>query len=168
MVAVLALVAFASVVYGRSTTPPVYVTLWFDTEDYILPQDDDAAKRVAETLTSAGVRATFKIVGEKARVLEQRGRTDVIAALKKHEIGYHSNTHSGQPTIAVYLQHALGRRRRRVLPPRGAGRPRRDAHLRDNTDLLRPARRRLGAAVLRGAGEVGHRDVPGRGRSCRD
>ena len=39
-------------------------------------------------------------------MLEQRGRTDVIAALKKHEIGYHSNTHSGQPTIAVYLQHA--------------------------------------------------------------
>jgi hypothetical protein len=45
-------------------------------------------------------------VGAKARVLEQRGRSDVIAALKKHEIGYHSNTHSGQPTVAVYLQHA--------------------------------------------------------------
>lgn len=86
--------------------PPVYVTLWFDTEDYILPQDDDAAKRVAEILTAAGIKATFKVVGEKARVLEQRRRTDVIAAIKKHEIGYHSNTHSGQPTIAVYLQHA--------------------------------------------------------------
>src|SRR5262249_1896598 len=42
----------------------------------------------------------------KARVLEQRGRQDVIAALKRHDIGYHSNTHSQQPTIAVYLQHA--------------------------------------------------------------
>ena len=52
------------------------------------------------------MKATFKVVGEKARVLEQRGRTDVIAALKRHEIGYHSNTHSQQPTIAVYLQHA--------------------------------------------------------------
>ena len=30
---------------------PVYVTLWFDTEDYILPQDDDATKRLAELLT---------------------------------------------------------------------------------------------------------------------
>ena len=80
--------------------------LWFDTEDYILPQDDDATKRLAELLTGLGVRATFKIVGEKARVLEQRGRQDVIAALKQHEIGYHANTHSGQPTIAVYLQHA--------------------------------------------------------------
>ncbi|MFN0124946.1 MAG: hypothetical protein ACKV2V_30955 [Blastocatellia bacterium] len=83
---------------------PVYVTLWFDTEDYILPQSDDAALRLAEMLTRLGVRATFKIVGEKARVLEERGRTDVIAALKKHEIGYHSNYHSGQPTPAVYLE----------------------------------------------------------------
>lgn len=88
------------------TAAPVYVTLWFDTEDYILPQSDDAAKRLAEMLTRLGVKATFKIVGEKARVLEQRGRKDVIAALKKHEIGYHSNLHSGQPTPAVYLQHA--------------------------------------------------------------
>ncbi|MGE0884047.1 MAG: hypothetical protein AB7P14_10920 [Blastocatellales bacterium] len=85
---------------------PVYVTLWFDTEDYVLPQSDDAAKRLAEMLTRLGVKSTFKIVGEKARVLEQRGRKDVIAALKKHEIGYHSNLHSGQPTPAVYLQHA--------------------------------------------------------------
>lgn len=85
---------------------PVYITLWFDTEDYILPQSDDAAKRIAEILTRLGVRATFKVVGEKARVLETRGRKDVIAALKKHEIGFHSNTHSMQPTIAVYLQHA--------------------------------------------------------------
>ncbi|MDX2030279.1 MAG: hypothetical protein SF339_06400 [Blastocatellia bacterium] len=85
---------------------PVYVTLWFDTEDYVLPQSDDAAKRLAEILTRLGVRGTFKVVGEKARALETRGRRDVIAALRKHEIGYHSNTHSMQPTIAVYLQHA--------------------------------------------------------------
>src|SRR3954468_8588934 len=91
--------------FGQGT-PPVYVVLWFDTEDYILPQDDDATKRHAEMLTSLGVRATFKIVGEKARVLEARNRTDVIAAVKRHDIGYHSNTHSQQPTIAVCLQNA--------------------------------------------------------------
>jgi len=105
------LCALTAAMAGRSgaaepALPPVYVTLWFDAEDYILPQDDDATKRLAETLTRLGVRATFKIVGEKARVLEARGRTDVIAALKAHEIGYHSNTHSQQPTVAVYLQHA--------------------------------------------------------------
>lgn len=90
---------------AQTSGAPVYVTLWFDTEDYILPQSDDAAKRLAEMLTRLGVKATFKIVGEKARTLEQRGRKDVIAALKGHEIGYHADTHSQQPTIAVYLQN---------------------------------------------------------------
>ncbi len=90
---------------NAQNSSPVYVTLWFDTEDYILPQSDDAAKRLAEMLTRLNVKATFKVVGEKARTLERRGRTDVIAALKKHELGYHTDTHSQQPTIAVYLQH---------------------------------------------------------------
>lgn len=102
----LLVLAVASRVTGQDASPPIYVTLWFDTEDYILPQDDDATKRLAEMLTRLDVRATFKIVGEKARVLESRGRRDVIAALERHDIGYHSNTHSQQPTIAVYLQNA--------------------------------------------------------------
>lgn len=106
-------IIFASITLSLFSTlslaqsqPPIYVTLWFDTEDYILPQSDDAAKRVAEMLTRLGIKATFKVVGEKARVLEQRGRKDVIAALKKHEIGYHSNYHSIHPTPAEYLQNA--------------------------------------------------------------
>jgi hypothetical protein len=87
---------------GAQPAAPVYIVLWFDTEDYILPESDDAALRIADFLTQQGVRATFKVVGEKARVLERRQRTDVIAALARHEIGYHSNTHSQQPTPAVY------------------------------------------------------------------
>lgn len=83
--------------------PTVYVVLWFDTEDYILPASDDAALKVADWLTKEGVPATFKIVGEKARTLEKRGRQDAIDAMKKHEIGYHSNFHSVQPTPAQYL-----------------------------------------------------------------
>ncbi len=103
-VSVVSLTLFSTRLYAQS--PPIYVTLWFDTEDYILPQSDDAAKRLAEMLTRMGIKATFKVVGEKARVLEQRGRKDVIAALKKHEIGYHSNYHSMHPTPAEYLQNA--------------------------------------------------------------
>src|SRR4051812_27829448 len=83
---------------------PVYVVLWFDTEDYIEPAADDAALRIATDLTNMGVRATFKIVGEKARTLESRGRVDVIRALSKHSIGYHANYHSVQPVPAVYLR----------------------------------------------------------------
>src|SRR5881396_575381 len=83
----------------------VYVILWFDTEDYILPASDDAAMHVATFLSRENIRGTFKVVGEKARTLERRGRGDVIAALKKHEIGYHSNFHSVQPTPAMYLSN---------------------------------------------------------------
>ncbi|MHB8520539.1 MAG: hypothetical protein ACYDH9_07260 [Limisphaerales bacterium] len=83
--------------------PEINVILWFDTEDYLLPASDDAAKHLAEMLTQRGIRATFKVVGEKARTLERRGRRDVIAALKHHTIGYHANFHSVHPTPSEYL-----------------------------------------------------------------
>src|SRR5208282_6942021 len=89
----------------QSEVPPqsqVYVVLWFDTEDYILPQSDDSAKRIAVFLTQQGISGTFKVVGEKARVLQQRQRQDVISALAQHDIGYHSNYHSQHPTVAEY------------------------------------------------------------------
>ena len=69
----------------------------------MLPADDDACKQLAEMLTQRGIRATFKVVGEKARVLERRGRGDVIDALRKHVIGYHANFHSVHPTPSEYL-----------------------------------------------------------------
>lgn len=90
---------------GRAQAPnpaKIYIILWFDTEDYILPESDNAAKRLAAFLTRQHVNATFKIVGEKARVLERRGRRDVIGALAEQEIGYHSNLHSQHPTPAEY------------------------------------------------------------------
>ena len=149
-------------------TPPVHVVLWFDAEDYILPEDDDATKRLAEMLTRLGVKATFKVVGEKARVLEQRGRTDVIAALKRHEIGYHSNTHSQQPTIAVYLQHA-GWDDGRAEFERREGQGSRDvARIFGTTPVAygQPGSA-LGAAELSGAARDGHPDVSGRSRPRR-
>src|SRR5450755_182847 len=83
---------------------PAYVVLWIDTEDYVEPAADDAVLHIARDLTGLGVRATFKVVGEKARVLEQRGRWDVVRSLALHDIGYHSNFHSVQPTPALYLR----------------------------------------------------------------
>ena len=87
---------------GNPTSPPVYVSFWFDTEDYLLPASDDAAQRLADIFTSQGVQATFKVVGEKARVLRDRGRADVIAALRSHDIGYHTDFHSVHPTPSEY------------------------------------------------------------------
>ncbi|MBI2685450.1 MAG: hypothetical protein HYX27_03965 [Acidobacteria bacterium] len=83
-------------------TRPVYYLLWFDTEDYIDPASDDAALRLATTLEKMGLRATFKVVGEKARGLEKRNRLDVIKALSRHDIGYHTNYHSIPPAPAAY------------------------------------------------------------------
>ena len=103
--------AYSVVAAGNETAPPasqqavagpVYLLIWFDTEDYILPQSDDALKRVADFLTRNNIRATFKMVAEKSRVLERRNRKDVIAALGPHEIGYHTNTHSQHPTLAEF------------------------------------------------------------------
>jgi hypothetical protein len=65
-----------------------YVILWFDTEDYVDPITDDAALRIANDLTTLGVHGTFKVVGEKARVLQQRGRIDVIQALGRDCIAF--------------------------------------------------------------------------------
>src|SRR3954467_2024558 len=88
---------------AESKEQPIYVILWFDTEDYLLPASDDAAKRLADLLTKRHVKATFKVVGEKARTLERRGRQDVIRALNKHAIAYHSDFHSVHPTPSEYL-----------------------------------------------------------------
>lgn len=95
---------FAPAAALAQESAPVYVLLWFDTEDYIDPASDDAAFRIATDLDQIGVRATFKMVGEKARVLEQRGRHDAIRALARHDIGYHTDFHSVQPVPAVYLE----------------------------------------------------------------
>ena len=97
------LLVFALPAASWAAAPKVYVILWFDTEDYLLPADDDAALHLADFLTHEDIRATFKVVGEKARTLERRKRDDVITALKRHEIGFHSNWHSVQPSPAMYL-----------------------------------------------------------------
>ncbi|MBO3803531.1 MAG: hypothetical protein JTT11_06620 [Candidatus Brockarchaeota archaeon] len=82
----------------------ILVIFWFDTEDFVTPEADDAAKRLAEILEEHGARGVFKLVGEKLRAMERRGRRDVISALAKHEIGYHSEFHSVHPVISEYLK----------------------------------------------------------------
>jgi hypothetical protein len=99
------LVLLAPPASAGDASPRVYVILWFDTEDYILPASDNATLRLARWLIQQGIRAVFKIVGERALTFERRGRDDVIEALKKHEIGFHARWHSVQPTPAMYLSN---------------------------------------------------------------
>ncbi len=82
----------------------VYVLFWFDVEDYIVPQSDDALKKLAEIFDEHGAKATFKFVGEKIRVLEARGRHDVIEKVAAHDVGYHTDNHSQHPTVSEYLE----------------------------------------------------------------
>src|SRR5690242_21329348 len=78
----------------------MYVTALMDVEDLVAPESDDVARDCAEILLEEGVPVTFCVVGEKARLLLQRGREDVIAAMKQHDIGLHTDFHSVHPTIA--------------------------------------------------------------------
>lgn len=81
----------------------MYVTALMDVEDLVAPESDDIAGECANILAEEGVRATLCIVGEKARLLRQRGRADVIRALGQHDIGIHTDFHSVPPTILDFL-----------------------------------------------------------------
>lgn len=73
-------------------------------------QSDDSAKRIADFLTSQGVRSTFRVVGEKARTLEHPRREDVVAALGMQEIANHSNYHSWPVTPARFEKPINGQK----------------------------------------------------------
>lgn len=86
-----------------STVP---VLFWFDVEDYLTPESDDALKGLLEVFEACGMQATWKVVAEKARVLEERGRHDIIRLLQRQDVGYHTDNHSQHPVLSVYLADA--------------------------------------------------------------
>ena len=81
----------------------IQLVISFDTEDYVTPEAADAKKFWAEELTARAMRGSFQCVAEVIRVLRQRRREDVIEALGRHEIGYHTNLHSAPPVPPVAL-----------------------------------------------------------------
>jgi len=103
-------IAFPLLLFATSCTPrePVsWVTVVFDVEDYTTPASegiDDIPLWLAETMTEVGVTGTFFVIGEKGRSLERRGRTDVIAAMARHDIGSHTSRGSIHPTVTEQLE----------------------------------------------------------------
>ncbi|HIE13947.1 TPA: hypothetical protein EYP70_01605 [Candidatus Bathyarchaeota archaeon] len=81
----------------------VYVIFQFDVEDFLTPETDGILLKLAETMRELGVKASFCIVGEKARMIIKRKRLDVRDALKEQDIAYQSNYHSVHPVISEYL-----------------------------------------------------------------
>ena len=78
----------------------------FDTEDFTSEPAADAILREAENLRSCGVRGCFCLVGLLARQLTAWGRTDVLEALRYHEIETHSYGHTLHPIINEYTDIA--------------------------------------------------------------
>ena len=81
----------------------IKIMLWYDVEDYINPEADDALLALIEMMDDLGIRSSLKFVGEKIRILQERKRTDVLAKLSGHEICYHTDSHSWHPTPSEYL-----------------------------------------------------------------
>jgi len=75
------------------------VMFFFDTEDFTCDKSQDAAMKLAEICSEESVRGHFAVVGLVAERLRRTGRTDVIEALKKHEIGSHTWGHTVHPDI---------------------------------------------------------------------
>jgi hypothetical protein len=48
---------------------PVYLPLWFDTEDYVSPEPDTIILPLCQILEKHSIRATFTMIGEKSRDL---------------------------------------------------------------------------------------------------
>lgn len=77
---------------------------FFDSEDYETPASDEGEMWWAEALSRHRLTGCFNLVGEEARALRERGRRDVLTALARHEIGYHSNLHSAHPVHVELLE----------------------------------------------------------------
>ena len=85
------------------------IVICFDVEDYTSPESvgmDDIPKWLAEIMTEEGVTGTFFVIGEKARMMEKRGRKDVLEAMARHDIGSHTNFGSIHPTVTEILENA--------------------------------------------------------------
>ena len=80
------------------------VMLWFDVEDFITPEADDALLALMDMMDSLGIRGSLKIVGEKIRILKERGREDILRKIAGHEVCFHTENHSIHPTQTEYVK----------------------------------------------------------------
>jgi hypothetical protein len=87
------------------TQRPLDVALVLDVEDIFSPPEvgnDDSIKDLATILTSERLQATFLFIGDRAQLLQERGRRDVIDSMEPHEVGLHGRS-ARHPAGAEYL-----------------------------------------------------------------
>ena len=81
----------------------IKIMLWYDVEDYITVKADEALMGLIKMMDGRGVISSLKTVGDKARVLRDRGRYDILHKMAGHELCYHTDNHSRHPQISEYL-----------------------------------------------------------------
>lgn len=74
----------------------------FDTEDFTSCRAADGILAIANLLREEGIRGCFNLVGLLAEQLVNWGRTDVLDALKYHEVDFHSYGHTLHPCLNEY------------------------------------------------------------------
>ncbi|MEW6358738.1 MAG: hypothetical protein AB1696_20550 [Planctomycetota bacterium] len=77
------------------------VVFGLDVEDVYNPESDDALLNLCRIFAAEDLQLCLFTAGEKARVMRQRGRKDVIEAMRRHEICYHGNYWGDFPEPAV-------------------------------------------------------------------
>ena len=83
------------------------ILLWFDVEDYLTPESDDALLELLSMLEESGVKATLKFCTRKMELLHTRGRMDILKKLANHEFSFHTTNHSIHPLPSEYLDYIL-------------------------------------------------------------
>lgn len=73
------------------------IFLTFDVEDYLSANKIEAFRRVLARMEHYGLKGLFFITGYVAEKLVDY--PDIVELLKKHEVGYHSSSHSVHPAV---------------------------------------------------------------------
>ena len=81
------------------------VLLWYDVEDYVTPEAEEALYELLKTLDELGVRATLKLCTMKYEQLMSHGRKDILRLMANHEIAFHMTNHSVHPLPTEYLDN---------------------------------------------------------------
>jgi hypothetical protein len=76
----------------------IYLT--YDVEDHINENSFRSLKKILDILNKKKLKAIFFITGDMTEIILRHEHT--IELLKKHEIGYHSSSHSVRPIIVEY------------------------------------------------------------------
>lgn len=81
------------------------ILLWYDVEDYITPETEEAFFSLLKMLDESGVKCTLKFCTKKYQQLKKHGRVDILSLAANHEFAFHMTDHSVHPLPSEYLDY---------------------------------------------------------------